>query len=195
MTTPLRILGIDPGLNHTGFGVIDAVGNDLSFVTAGCINVPRGELSERLGFIHRELAKIIEETAPKQAAAEIIYLNINAHTTLLLGQARGAALACASLHELPVMEFTPSEIKLAVAGTGAATKEQIQYMVGKMLHLTGKLQPDAADALAGAITCAHALRVKAIMASGDVLAKTGRRILNTEKRRRNAWELFLKDKQ
>lgn len=190
----MRILGIDPGLNHTGFGVIDTHGGDLHFVTAGCINVPRGELSARLGFIHHELAKIIDEVKPDRAAAEIIYLNINAHTTLLLGQARGAALACAAVHGLQVAEFTPSEIKQAIAGTGAATKEQIQFMVGKMLHLTSKLQSDAADALAGAITCAHAERLQSILSAARLPSQTGQRTLNTEKRRRNAWELFIKER-
>ena len=88
-----RILGIDPGLNRTGFGVIDADGSRLTFVTAGCIHVPTGTLSERLGTIFRELSAVIAETNPDCAAAEQVFVNINPRSTLLLGQARGAALA------------------------------------------------------------------------------------------------------
>ena len=83
-TTSLRILGVDPGLNHTGFGVIDVRGNAVSFVTAGCIHVPKGILSARLGFIYEQLTRIVEETHPTIAAAEIIFLNTNPKTTLLL---------------------------------------------------------------------------------------------------------------
>ena len=105
----MRILGIDPGLNHTGFGVIDAHGDKMTLVTAGCIHIEKDVLSSRLGIIHRELARIIEETCPLMAAAEIVFVNVNPRSTLLLGQARGAALACAAVHGLEVSEYTPSK--------------------------------------------------------------------------------------
>lgn len=159
MDSRMRILGIDPGLNHTGFGVIDAVADRLTLVTAGCIHVEKGMLSKRLGIIHAELSKIIEETRPTAASAELVFVNVNPRSTLLLGQARGAALACAAVHGLEVHEYTPSEIKNSVVGTGRADKAQVQMMVQKLLGIQGELQADAADALACAITCAHALRL------------------------------------
>ena len=154
-----RILGIDPGLNRTGFGVIDADGSRLTFVTAGCIHVPSGTLSERLGTIFRELSCVIAETNPDCAAAEQVFVNINPRSTLLLGQARGAALACAAHHGLAVAEFSPSEIKNSIVGTGRATKAQVQMMVSTLLKLSGDIQADAADALACAVTHAHAMQL------------------------------------
>ena len=136
MSETTRILGIDPGLNRTGFGVIDAVGGKLTVVTAGCIRIPAGDLSERLGTIYRSLSQIIEETKPTVAAAEIVFVNINPRSTLLLGQARGAALTCAAVHNLRVHEFTPSEIKQSAVGTGRATKEQVQ--IEKLLQAIEK---------------------------------------------------------
>ena len=192
MSDSLRILGIDPGLNHTGFGVIDAAANSFKLVTAGCIHVPRGELSTRLGHIYRELSAIIEETHPDCAAAEIIFLNINPRSTLLLGQARGAAITCAATHALQVHEFTPSEIKLSVVGTGAALKSQIQHMVMRLLNLAEVPQSDAADALACAITCANAMKLKGIHESALPASRTGVRSLSSRAHRRGAWEQFAK---
>ena len=163
-----RILGIDPGLNRTGFGVIDADGSRLTFVTAGCIHVPSGTLSERLGTIFRELSCVIAETNPDCAAAEQVFVNINPRSTLLLGQARGAALACAAHHGLAVAEFSPSEIKNSIVGTGRATKAQVQMMVSTLLKLSGDIQADAADALACAVTHAHAMQLTQVQAMAAV---------------------------
>ena len=189
-----RILGIDPGLNHTGFGVIEADGSRLSFVTAGCIHVPAGALSERLGTIFRELSSVIVETQPDCAACELVFVNVNPRSTLLLGQARGAALACASHHGLSVAEFTPSEIKNSVVGTGRATKAQVQMMVATLLNLTGNIQADAADALACAVTHAHAMQLSVVQAQAAVPSRTGNRILSSRKSRRSAWEQLVNSK-
>lgn len=190
--TKHRILGIDPGLNHTGFGVIDTDGSNLRFITAGCIHVPKGELYARLAYIYRELAKIIEETKPDLAAAEIIFLNVNPKTTLLLGQARGAAITCAATKGLSVKEFSATEIKNSVVGHGRAAKTQIQAMIGTLLNLQGDLRSDAADALACAVTCAHALQLKTIKDAGLANSQTGKRHLRSTASKRNAWEQLLK---
>ncbi|WP_417042632.1 crossover junction endodeoxyribonuclease RuvC [Duodenibacillus massiliensis] len=187
MSETTRILGIDPGLNRTGFGVIDAVEGKLTVVTAGCIRIPADDLSERLGTIYRSLSQIIEETKPTVAAAEIVFVNINPRSTLLLGQARGAALTCAAVHNLRVHEFTPSEIKQSAVGTGRATKEQVQMMMGEILGIRGPLQADAADALACAVTCAHTLRLADVTKLGKLQARTGTRSLKTASSRRSAW--------
>ena len=194
MSLKERILGIDPGLNHTGFGVIDVEGSSMRFVTAGCIHVPRGELYERLSTIYQELRKVIEETKPTLAAAEIIFLNINPKSTLLLGQARGAAITCAATMGLTVKEFSATAIKSAIVGTGRATKTQIQAMVSSLLGLQGDIQSDAADALACAITCAHATRIKDIKQSTLRNAPTGKRTLHSKTSKRHAWESLVKER-
>lgn len=194
MTNSRRILGIDPGLNHTGFGVIDAAGDRLTLVTAGCIHVPAGILSERLGFIFKELSTVIEETKPDTAAAELVFVNINPRSTLLLGQARGAALTCAASHGLKVTEFTPSEIKNSVVGTGRATKDQVQEMMRRLLNIQGEIQSDAADALACAVTCAHALKLSQLHATAAIASKTGARAMTSRKSRRGAWEQLIASK-
>lgn len=126
----MRILGLDPGLNRTGWGVIDAASGRFVRVDSGMIRVPEGELSARLGHIVRELSKVIERTKPDLASAERVFVNVNPQSTLRLGQARGAALVAADLAGLPVEEFTPSEIKEAVCATGRADKPMVQRMIG-----------------------------------------------------------------
>ena len=183
----MRILGIDPGLNHTGFGVIDVKADQMTLVTAGCIHIEKDILSNRLGIIHRELARIIEETCPNYAAAEIVFVNINPRSTLLLGQARGAALACAAVHGLDVAEYTPSEIKNAVVGTGRAAKKQVQAMMCRLLNLQGELQPDAADALACAVTCAHAHQLVKLTGAAPAAGQLQKLASHVRKNRRSAW--------
>ena len=189
-----RILGIDPGLNRTGFGVIDVDGSRLTVVTAGCIHVPTGTLSERLGTIFRELSCVIAETNPDCAAAEQVFVNINPRSTLLLGQARGAALACAAHHGLAVAEFSPSEIKNSIVGTGRATKAQVQMMVSTLLKLSGDIQADAADALACAVTHAHAMQLTQVQAMAAVPSQTGNRTMTSKKSQRNAWAQLINNK-
>lgn len=151
----LRILGIDPGLRVTGFGVIDKRGATLRYVTSGCIRTPGSELPERLAAILDGLAQVIAEHRPAQAAVERVFVNVNPSSTLALGQARGAAISALVLKRLPVSEYTALQVKQAVVGTGHARKEQVQSMVRRLLSLPGDPSPDAADALACAICHAH----------------------------------------
>ncbi|MBI5435742.1 MAG: crossover junction endodeoxyribonuclease RuvC [Nitrosomonadales bacterium] len=151
----VRILGIDPGLRITGFGVLDKVGQKLSYVASGCIKTPDGELPERLKVILDSLREVIELHQPQQVAVEKVFVNVNPQSTLLLGQARGAAICAAVLAQLPVAEYTALQVKQAVVGNGHAKKEQVQDMVQRLLQLSGTPSPDAADALACAICHAH----------------------------------------
>jgi len=150
-----RILGIDPGLRITGFGVLDKSGQKLTYVTSGCIKVPNGELSARLKTILDGLTEVIATCKPEQVALEKVFVNANPQTTLLLGQARGTAICAAVIHNLPVAEYTALQVKQAVVGNGHAKKEQVQEMVRRLLRLAGAPSPDAADALACAICHAH----------------------------------------
>jgi crossover junction endodeoxyribonuclease RuvC len=151
----VRILGIDPGLRVTGFGVIDKEGQKLHYVASGCIKTPAGELPERLKVILISLGEVIALHQPELAAVEKVFVNVNPQSTLLLGQARGAAICAAVQAGLPVSEYTALQIKQAVVGNGHADKEQVQAMVQRLLNLSGKPSPDAADALACAICHAH----------------------------------------
>jgi crossover junction endodeoxyribonuclease RuvC len=151
----IRILGIDPGLRITGFGVLDKTGNNLVYVTSGCIKTPAGDLALRLKTILDGLSELIAGAKPDQVALEKVFVNKNPQSTLLLGQARGTAVCAAVLHRLPVSEYTALQVKQAVVGNGHADKDQVQDMVKRLLKLTGNPSPDAADALACAICHAH----------------------------------------
>ena len=153
--SPIRILGIDPGLVVTGFGIVDKTGTRLAYVTSGCIRTPKGELAERLKSILDGLAEVIAAHCPAQVALEKVFVNANPQTTLLLGQARGTAICSAVLHGLPLAEYTALQVKQAVVGYGKAGKPQVQEMVRRLLRLAGDPSPDAADALACAICHAH----------------------------------------
>ena len=154
----IRILGIDPGLRITGFGVIEKTGNHIHYLTSGCIKSGEGELPERLKVILLSLREVIQRNQPQQVAVEKVFVNVNPQSTLLLGQARGAAICAAVLEALPVAEYTALQVKQAVVGNGHAAKEQVQEMVKRLLNLPGVPSPDAADALACAICHAHAAR-------------------------------------
>ena len=152
----IRILGIDPGLRITGFGVLDQSGQKLAYVTSGCIRTPQdGELSIRLKTILDGLAEVIAQCRPNYIAIEKVFVNANPQSTLLLGQARGTAICAAVMHDLPIAEYTALQVKQAVVGNGHAKKEQVQEMVKRLLKLGGSPSPDAADALACAICHAH----------------------------------------
>ncbi|MDR0702944.1 MAG: crossover junction endodeoxyribonuclease RuvC [Azoarcus sp.] len=153
-----RILGLDPGLRVTGFGIIDAANNRLGYVASGSIrtgdNADNG-LPRRLKAILDGVREVIATYRPGIAVVEKVFVNINPQSTLLLGQARGAVICGAVSCELPVAEYTALQIKQAVVGHGKAAKEQVQHMVMKLLALAAAPQPDAADALACAICHAH----------------------------------------
>jgi crossover junction endodeoxyribonuclease RuvC len=173
--TRVRILGIDPGLRITGFGVIDKTGNTLSYVTSGCIKTAAtGELAERLKTILDGLGEIIAEARPDQVAIEKVFVNSNPQSTLLLGQARGTAICAAVLHALVVSEYTALQIKQAVVGNGHAAKEQVQDMVKRLLGIAGEPSADAADALACAICHAHGGQGLGKLATAGYRMKRGR---------------------
>ena len=150
-----RILGIDPGLRVTGFGLIVAERGRLRYVTSGCIRNTSGELPSRLATILRDLGEVIVAHRPTEVVVEKVFVNANPQSTLLLGQARGAAISAAVLAELPVVEYSALQVKQSVVGHGKAAKEQVQEMVRRLLLLPGIPSVDAADALACAICHAH----------------------------------------
>jgi len=139
----------------TGFGVIESSGNNLRYVTSGCVKSGAGELAERLKVILEGLNGVIAEHGPAVVAVEKVFVNANPQSTLALGQARGTAICAAVLANLPVSEYTALQVKQSVVGNGHAAKEQVQHMVKRLLALPGDPAPDAADALACAICHAH----------------------------------------
>ncbi len=171
---PLRILGIDPGLKVTGFGVIEKRGAKLHYVTSGCIKSGEGSLAGRIKILLEGLNEVIAANRPEQAAIEKVFVNVNPTATLGLGQARGAAICAAVLADLPVAEYTALQVKQAVVGYGKAKKEQVQMMVRRLLSLPGDPSTDAADALACAICHAHGGQGLGALATGDLKMRTGR---------------------
>lgn len=153
----IRILGIDPGSQRTGVGVIDVdAAGRISHVHHQPINLLVAEdFPLRLKVLLDELDALITRYSPQEVAIEKVFMARNPDSALKLGQARGAAMCAAVLRELPVHEYAAKEIKLAVVGKGGADKQQVQYMMGLLLNLSGKIQADAADALAVAVTHAH----------------------------------------
>jgi crossover junction endodeoxyribonuclease RuvC len=186
--TNIRILGIDPGLRVTGFGVIESVDNKLVYVTSGVIktasakkNVVEGEddreeLPARLKVILNSLFEVIDTYQPNQAAVEKVFVNVNPQSTLLLGQARGAAISAAVIRNLVVAEYTALQVKQSVVGNGHAQKEQVQEMVKRLLNLPATPSPDSADALACAICHAHGGQGLGRLATAGFRVKNGRLI-------------------
>jgi crossover junction endodeoxyribonuclease RuvC len=165
----LIILGIDPGTAITGYGVIcDDAKGALSRITHGCILTPSKETPAlRLLTIHTELGVLIETYKPDVVSIEQLFFNRNVTTALSVGQARGVAMLSAAIRGIPVTEFTPLQVKQAVAGYGRADKQQVQNMVRALLRLDSIPKPDdAADALAIAICCAHHGRMSRVMFQG-----------------------------
>ena len=166
----IRILGIDPGSQNTGYGVIDMDGNHAIHVAHGNIAVQEEQLPDKLRQIFRELSAVISELQPGECAIEKVFMYRNADSAIKLGQSRGAAItACAERH-LPVFEYTANQVKQATVGKGHAAKPQVQYMVKVLLCLTEPPQADAADALAVALCHGHSregiLRLSDISATG-----------------------------
>ena len=155
----MLILGIDPGLQRTGFGVVERQGQRLRYVASGTIStgeLPRGDLPGRLKIIFEGVREVVLTYGPQCACVEIVFVNVNPQSTLLLGQARGAALAALVSAGLPVAEYTALQMKKAVVGHGLANKGQVQEMVKRLLQLPALPGKDAADALGLAISHAHA---------------------------------------
>jgi crossover junction endodeoxyribonuclease RuvC len=153
--TPIRILGIDPGFQRTGYGVIDVAANHARHLCHGVIRTESGDLGERLRRIFAGVGEVITQWQPAETAIEKVFMDRNADSALKLGQARGAAVtACASLG-LVITEYSPNQIKQAVVGRGHAEKQQVQHMVRILLCLQARPQADAADALAVALCHGH----------------------------------------
>lgn len=175
----MRILGIDPGSSATGYGVVDAVGSRLRHVAHGVIRARRNaSLAYRMAGIHAQLLEVAGEYRPDVAVIEKVFLAASPRSALVLGQARGVALAALAAHGLEVHELSAKEVKKAVAGTGAADKKQVQFMVSRLLGLDQSPPSDAADALAIAISQAHGGRLS------GVGVRSGRRTLRNVARAR-----------
>lgn len=155
----MRILGIDPGSRLTGFGIVDCTGDNASYVASGSVNSIAGEFPARLKLIFDAMSDIVAEYRPDVVAVESVFMHRNAGSALKLGHARSAAICATFELDVDIVEYAPREIKQAVVGTGAATKDQVQHMVRHLLKLEGEPSPDAADALAAALCHAHQRRL------------------------------------
>jgi crossover junction endodeoxyribonuclease RuvC len=151
-----RILGIDPGSQITGYGIIDVAGNHSHYQASGCIRTPtEWPLSERLKTIFESISQVISLYQPSEMAIEQIFMHRNPDSALKLGQARGVAICAGAMASLPINEYSARSVKQAVVGSGGASKEQIQHMVCALLNLPSRPQADAADALAVALCHGH----------------------------------------
>jgi crossover junction endodeoxyribonuclease RuvC len=172
----VRILGIDPGSQRTGYGVIESNRASSKPVVHGCIAVAGGALSDRLRRIFEGVQALIDRYQPDEVAIERVFVNRNVDSALKLGHARGAAL-CAVPAATPVFEYTPRAVKLAVVGFGAAEKVQVAHMIRTLLTVEGKLSADASDALAVAVCHAHSRRVHALTGASGVKVAMGGAVL------------------
>jgi crossover junction endodeoxyribonuclease RuvC len=165
-----RILGIDPGSRFTGFGVLDFEGDQPTYVASGTVKTPDGTFPERLKKIFESVSDIVEQFRPDIVAIESVFMARNAGSALKLGHARSAALCATFAFDVEVFEYAPREIKLAVVGTGSASKEQVQHMVVSLLQLDGEPASDAADALAAAICHIHRSRLQSQLSNASIIA-------------------------
>ncbi len=170
MTDKQRILGIDPGSRLTGFGVLDFLGNSPVYVASGTVSSTDGAFADRLRRIFDSVGDIVVEFQPDIVVIESVFVHKNAGSALKLGHARSAAICATFQHDVEVYEYAPREIKQAVVGTGAATKEQVQHMVVSILKLAGNPAPDAADALAAALCHGNQRRVHAQLGAANAIA-------------------------
>ncbi len=158
----VRVLGIDPGSRATGWGIIDGDGRRSVHVASGVLKLGDGEIGPRLRMIFEGITRLIVEFRPTEIAIERVFVARNADSALKLGQARGAAICAALADGLPLAEYAPREVKLAVVGTGGASKEQVQHMMRIILKLDAPPQADQADALAVAVCHAHSRTLAAV---------------------------------
>ena len=172
MKETTRILGIDPGSRYTGFGILDLVGDKSNYVASGTVKSLDGDFPDRLKQIFTSMTEIVSEYRPDVVAIESVFMHKNAGSALKLGQARSAALCATFGFEVEVFEYAPREIKLAVVGTGAATKDPVQHMVVALLSLQGIPGSDAADALAAALCHGHQRRIGAQLDKHAALANS-----------------------
>jgi len=156
------ILGIDPGSQLTGYGVIDSDGRHSRYLACGCIRLQRVSLARQLRSIHDAMVEIVEQMQPQVVAVEKVFVYRNADSALKLGQARGAAICAVAGFDLPVFEYAPTEIKKSVVGQGHAAKQQVQHMVKVLLGLSQSPSVDASDALAAALCHAHHANLPAL---------------------------------
>lgn len=171
----MRIIGLDPGLRHTGWGIIEASGNRLRHVANGLVRSdPDGALADRLRQLFDGVNAVLDDHAPEEAAVEETFVNKNPTSTLKLGQARGIALLAPALAGLSVAEYAPNLIKKSIVGTGHAQKRQIEMMVQTLLPGVSIAAGDAADALAVAICHAHHRQSTARIEAAVVMAGAGR---------------------
>jgi len=168
----LRILGIDPGSRLTGFGVLDCAGDSATYVASGSVNSVRGDFPDRLRMIFRSVVEIVSEYRPDAVAIESVFMHRNAASALKLGHARSAAICATFEYDVAVFEYAPREIKQAIVGTGAASKDQVQHMIRQLLQLQGAPSPDAADALAAALCHAHQRRLNRQVSAAAIAAGT-----------------------
>jgi crossover junction endodeoxyribonuclease RuvC len=166
MTRPIRILGIDPGLRRTGWGMVEIAGNGLRFLGCGSVTTCEDDaLASRLLAIHDGLRRVVEEHAPDEAAVEATFVNKDAAATLKLGQARGIAMLVPAIAGLPVAEYAPNLVKKSIVGFGHGDKAQVRMMIGVLLPKADPASDDAADALAIAVTHAHHRRSVVVKAA------------------------------
>lgn len=164
------IMGIDPGLANTGWGIIEESGSNKRALAYGCISTAADtDTAQRLKTIHDQICAVIKRYRPTELGIESIYFGTNAKSAMATGQARGAALVAAAIAQLTIGEYSPKQIKQVVVGTGSAEKAQVQYMVRALLGLDHTPAPDhAADALAAAICHAHLRETNSLASSVDV---------------------------
>lgn len=164
----LVVLGIDPGLRVTGYGVIVKKGRESRYLASGCIRTQTTDLATRLWQIHQGLSEVFQEFRPQAVAVEQVFMQKNASSALKLGHARGAAVVAAASHGHHIHEYAPRLVKQAVVGYGNSTKAQMSHMVKRLLAVEGQLAQDAADALAVAICHVHHMRTSL----SDVIASS-----------------------
>lgn len=159
LPTQVRILGLDPGSQCTGYAVVQVDGARIAYLVSGAIRATGESLAERLQEIFAGVDQVTNEFRPDEVAIERVFMHRNADSALKLGQARGAALSATFAVRPRIFEYAPREVKLAVVGTGAAQKDQVQLMVRRLMNISGPLAEDAADALAIALCHAHSRKL------------------------------------